>query len=66
MLRKKLESESGSVKSESGTEIADFGFLIIYEKPAIPDPGFGLPSLNYQEYKLLSKYTSLSICVQSI
>ena len=26
MLRKKLESESG-------TEIADFGFLIIYEKP---------------------------------
>ncbi len=27
MLRKKLESESG-------TEIADSGFLIIYEKPA--------------------------------
>ena len=36
MLRKKLESESG-------TEIADSGFLIIYEKPA--DSGFGLPSL---------------------
>ena len=36
MLRKKLESESG-------TEIADSGNLKIYEKPA--DPGFGLPSL---------------------
>ena len=36
MLRKKLESESG-------TEIADSGFLIIYEKTA--DPGFGLSSL---------------------
>ncbi len=41
MLRKKLESES--VESESGTEIADSGFLIIFEKPA--DSGFGLPSL---------------------
>ena len=42
MLRKKLESESG--ESESGTEIADSGFLmiLIYEKPS--DPGFGLPS----------------------
>ena len=30
MLRKKLESES--VESRSGTEIANFGFLIIYEK----------------------------------
>ena len=36
MLRKKLESESG-------TEIAYSGFLIIYEEPA--DSGFGLPSL---------------------
>ncbi len=43
MLRKKLESESG-------TEIADSGFLIIYEKPV--DSGFGLPSLisKYPEY----------------
>ena len=32
------------LESESGTEIADSGFLIIYEKPA--DSGFGLPSLN--------------------
>ncbi len=32
------------VESESCTEIADFRFLIIYEKPA--DSGFGLPSLN--------------------
>ena len=31
------------MESESGTEIADSRFLIIYEKPA--DPGFGLPSL---------------------
>ena len=36
MLRKKLESESG-------TEIVDPEFLMIYEKPA--DSGFGLPSL---------------------
>ena len=36
MLRKKWESESG-------TEFADSGLLIIYEKPA--DSGFGLPSL---------------------
>ena len=35
MLRKKLESESG-------TEIADSRFLIIYKKPS--DSGFGLPS----------------------
>ena len=32
MLRKKLESES--MESESGTEIADSGLLIIYEKSA--------------------------------
>ena len=38
MLRKKL-------KSESGTEIADSGFPIIYEKPPDPKFGFGLPSL---------------------
>ena len=31
-------------ESESGTEIAVSGFLIIYEKPA--DSGFGLPSLH--------------------
>ena len=37
MLKKKLESESG-------TEIADSGFLKIYEKTA--DSGFGLPSLH--------------------
>ena len=41
MLRNKLESESA--ESEYGTEIADSGFLIIYEKPA--DSGYGLPSL---------------------
>ena len=32
MMRKKLESESA--ESESGAEIAHFGFLIFYEKPA--------------------------------
>ncbi len=42
----KVESESG--ESESGTEIADSGFLIIYEKPA--DSGFGLPSLFITQY----------------
>ena len=31
-------------ESESGTEIADSGFLIINEKPA--DSGFGLTSLK--------------------
>ena len=46
MLRKKLESKS--VESESGTKIADSGFLIIYEKPA--DFGFGLPSLINNQF----------------
>ncbi len=46
MLRKVLESESA--ESESGTEIADSGFLIIHEKQA--DPGFGLPSLFKIQY----------------
>ncbi len=32
MLSNKFESESAEY--ESGTEIADLGFLIIYEKPA--------------------------------
>ncbi len=35
MLRKKLKYESG--ESEPSTEIVDSGFLIIYEKPAIPE-----------------------------
>ena len=38
MLRKKLESESG-------TEIADSGFMIIHEKQADSGFGLGLPSL---------------------
>ena len=42
MLRKKLESESG-------TEIEDSGFLIIYEKPADSGFGFGLPCLIFLE-----------------
>ncbi len=37
MLSKKLELESESVESESGTEIADSEFLIIYEKPPDSD-----------------------------
>ena len=52
MLRKKLEPESG-------TEIADSGLLIIYEKPA--DSGFGLQSLIFMLYllnksNLINKY----------
>ena len=34
MLRKKLESEPAESESESDTEIADSGFLIIHEKQA--------------------------------
>ncbi len=40
MLRKNWNP---NLRSESGTEIADCGFLIFNEKPA--DSGFGLPSL---------------------
>ncbi len=54
MLRIKLESESESVESESGTEIADSGFMIIHEKPA--DSGFGLPSLLIIEKLRFRKY----------
>ncbi len=40
MLRKNLGIRIRDPDSESGTEIADSGFLIIYEKPV--DSGFGL------------------------
>ena len=45
MLRKKIRIRIRD--PESGTGIADCGFLIIYKNRRIPDPGFGfgLPSL---------------------
>ena len=43
------------MESESGTEIADSGFLIIYENPV--DSGFGLPSLLLIILNISSKET---------
>ena len=63
MLRKKLESESG-------TEIADSGFLIIYEKPA--DSGsrirIAIPEENYEFLYVFLLYVLLTfqICIIAI
>ena len=50
MLREKIGIGIRDPESESGTENADSGFLIIHEKQA--DPGFGLPSLVFILFKL--------------
>ena len=51
MLRKKLESESG-------TEIADSGFLIIYEKPADSDCQPWNKLRKFEKYPFLYKIIS--------
>ena len=56
MLRKKLESEPAESESESDTEIADSGFLIIHEKQA--DSGsririrIAIPGFSFRQTKL--------------